>query len=722
MKVASRPTAEVPSTGKAGRLIAAARAGLPVPALLVVADGQPVPSAGELRRWAADAVDTLASDREGHMTDAPTAVAVRSAFSAEDQNDTSLAGWFRTELRVPLDRVPAAIERVRASAGDRLDALAGGRLRRDVMVMAMVDARHSGVAFSEPGTYDDLVNVTSGTAERLVGGDDPGETVQLARLEDEPNGWRRRLQILLRRVREHAGDEPWDVEWADDGATCWLIQLRPITAPTRRNETFTIANHAEILPPLPSHLMTSVIERAGDELFGWYRRFDESLPDNRPFLEVIAGRPFINLTLLEDLLRHLGLPTRLVADSIGGPPDNDRPADVARLIRKLPVLVRLGLAQVMAVARAGRNQQRLATLGDGPVETFREAFEQLHEAYVGLVTGMFPLSSAIGPPLAVLRRAGTLAEHAGRHRTITTELAEALDEVRHGTIAVDGFMRRFGHRGVYESDIARPRFADAPQLLGDLAGSPTPYVASNGRLPRRGGGRRASRPIRTAVTWPVWAAARKPLAAREALRDRAMIGFAVIRRSLVALAAEAVERQQLRSIEDLWLLSVEEAVALDDGWVPEPAFWATRTVERAELAELDPPAVVRRFDDPAAWRHDAPAGRRLSGLPLTDGTVRGRAWVLREPSVDPPDGFDPASTVLIARSVDAGWIPTFTRVAAVVVETGGDLSHGSILLRERGVPAVTNVRGVTRFVKTGDDVEVRVGAGVIEKLDSNRTG
>ncbi len=386
------------------------------------------------------------------------------------------------------------------------------------------------------------------------------------------------------------------------------------------------------------------------------------------------------------------------------------------------MLVRLGLAQVMAVARADRNGRRLAAIGDGPVETFREAFEQLHEAYVGLVTGMFPLSSAIGPPLAVLRRAGTLAEHAGRHRTITTELAEALDEVRHGTIAVDGFMRRFGHRGVYESDIARPRFADATQLLGDLAGSPTAYVASNGRLPRRGGGRRASRPIRTAVTWPVWAAARKPLAAREALRDRAMIGFAVIRRSLVALAAEAVERQQLRSIEDLWLLSVEEAVALDDGWVPEPAFWATRTVERAELAELDPPAVVRRFDDPAAWRHDAPAGRRLSGLPLTDGTVRGRAWVLREPSVDPPDGFDPASTVLIARSVDAGWIPTFTRVAAVVVETGGDLSHGSILLRERGVPAVTNVRGVTRFVKTGDDVEVRVGAGVIEKLDSNRTG
>ncbi|MDH3300007.1 MAG: PEP-utilizing enzyme [Acidimicrobiia bacterium] len=726
--VAPRTTAGVPTTGKAGRLIAAAAAGLPVPALLVVPDGQPAPSLGELRRWADDAVRSPASTNGtgARLADAPTIVAVRSAFSAEDHEDSSLAGWFRTELRVPLDEVPAAIERVRASAADRTDGLSGGELRRDVMVMAMVDAARSGVAFSEPGTYDDIVNVVGGTAERLVGGEERGETVHLARLEQEPAGWRRRLQALLDRVRRHAGDRPWDIEWADDGTTCWLIQLRPITAPTRRNETFTIANHAEILPPLPSHLMTSVIERAGDELFGWYRRFDSSLPDNRPFLEVIAGRPFINLTLLEDLLRHLGLPTRLVADSIGGPPSKDRSADLARLVKKLPVLTGLGLAQVVAVVRAERNQRRLATAGDGPAATFGEALDQLHEAYVGLVTGMFPLSSAIGPPLALLRRAGTLADHAGRHRTITAELAEALDEVRHGAMAVDEFLTRFGHRGVYESDIARPRFADAPELLGDLSARASATVGSTAEVSDpdgdngAGDSRNRRRRIRTAVTWPVWAAARKPLAAREALRDRAMIGFATIRRSLVSLAEQAVERQQLRSVDDLWLLTVDEALAVDDGWVPEPAFWAARAKERTELAALDPPPIVRRFDDPATWRHDAPSGRRLSGLPLTGGTVRGRAWVLREPSVDLPDGFDPATTVLIARSVDAGWIPTFTRVAAVVVETGGDLSHGSILLRERGVPSVTNVSGVTRFVGTGDDVEVRVGAGVIEKLDPNR--
>ena len=52
--------------------------------------------------------------------------------------------------------------------------------------------------------------------------------------------------------------------------------------------------------------------------------------------------------------------------------------------------------------------------------------------------------------------------------------------------------------------------------------------------------------------------------------------------------------------------------------------------------------------------------------------------------VELPEGFESATTVLVARSVDAGWIPTVALASAVVVEIGGDLSHGSILLRERG--------------------------------------
>ena len=342
--------------------------------------------------------------------------------------------------------------------------------------------------------------------------------------------------------------------------------------------------------------------------------------------------------------------------------------------------------------------------------TFGEALDQLHTAYVGLVTGMFPLSSAIGPPLAVLRRTGTLVEHASRHRTITTELAEELDRSRASAdpAARQRFLQRFGHRGVYESDIARPRYRDDAALLGTTAASsPSP--------------RRRARTLRGLLTAPVWWLARPPLAARERLRHEAMMGFARIRGSLLRLASSAVAEGQLPSSDHLWLLDADELRRLDDGWRPEEAFWTSRRAERSTLAALDPPHVVHRFDDPAAWNHDAPTGDVLTGLPLTEGVVSGRAWVLREPSLALPDGFDPASTVLVARSVDAGWIPTLSLASAVVVEIGGDLSHGSILLRERGVPAITNVRGVTRTVQTGETLEVRAGAGVVERRAPERT-
>jgi pyruvate,water dikinase len=98
--------------------------------------------------------------------------------------------------------------------------------------------------------------------------------------------------------------------------------------------------------------------------------------------------------------------------------------------------------------------------------------------------------------------------------------------------------------------------------------------------------------------------------------------------------------------------------------------------------------------------------------------VEGRAWVLGEPATQLPDGFRSSETILVARAVDLGWLPAFARVAGVAVEVGGDLSYGSIVLREMGLPAVTNVRGLTRAVRTGDRLVLRADEGLVERLDS----
>lgn len=630
--------------------------------------------------------------------------AVRSAFAAEDGAQESLAGFFASALRVAAQDVNQAIERVRASAARR-----AGSFRRDVLICRMVDARHAGVAFTQRDFEDDLVNYTLGTGERLVSGEIPGEACELPKRHRGERGsaltaFAPRLQALLRRVRELFGEGDWDVEWADDGRVCWLLQVRPITRPPHRNEAFTLANHKEILPDLPSRYMTSIIAACAPGLFDYYRRIDPSLPARRAFIEVFAGRPLINLSLMADMMRHWGLPTRLVTDNIGGEHGRTEPLRWGRLLRHWRVLARLARTQMAAVGSARQAIERMDAPAAGA--TFAACGARLRSAYRELVEGMFSLTAAMSGPLSILRRLGVLEQHQARQRTVSTqvyaELAQLCPCDSSFDVAFRSWIERHGHRGVYESDVASPRFRERQDELRATLDCLPPRVRP---LPRR-----------TLLGWltlPLWWWAARPMQAREWFRHEAMRRFDAIRRDLLALASAANVAP-----EHLWMLTAEETVRLDAGWRPDDAFLAQRRAEIAQDAAVRLPDLIHRHDDLEAYRNE-PVRQpvdQLNGICLASGEIRGQAWVLQEPSLQLPAGFHPRHTILVARSVDAGWIPTFRLVSGVVVETGGDLSHGSIILREVGLPSITNVREVTRHFQTGDPVHLRAAAGVIAKM------
>lgn len=665
------------------------------------------------------------------------AVAVRSAFGAEDRQDASLAGHFLTELDVPRNHVAASIDRVRASAGSR------PTMRADVLVMRCVDPVVAGVAFSEDGYEDDLVNAVGGRGDRLMAGTEAGQAFRLARLRrfERPAAhlapWQRRLAELLRAVRSEFGPGGWDVEWADDGRCCWLLQVRPVTAAPARNEAFTIANHKEILPELPSTFMTSLIESAAHDLLDFYASLDADLPVHRPFVETFAGRPYLNLSMLTDLMRALGLPTRLVTDSYGGTPDVEVGLRPRRMLAAAPTLARIGLAQSSAVTRADRVAAQLGRTVIAPEASFADTIAVLRTSYLALVNEMGALASSLAPPVALLRATGTLDEHLARHRTAATrmlddlepvaaalddrpELRDALDDTLGPAAPPTGdadrsdstdergeLVRRWrrwldahGHRGVFESDIARPRFADDP--------TPIVEVLRHGNTAARPIGRRSAR---AAATLPLWALVRAPMAARERVRSAGMRAFAAVRAHLVDLAGVAAAAGRLPSADDLWLLTIDEAVSLDAGAVFTAADIEARRRERARLGAIRLPDTVHRFDDLSGLGDVASTARTFTGMPLVRGRIEGRALRASEPPGRLPDGFDPATTVLVARSVDAGWIGTFTRVAGVAVEIGGDLSHGSIILRELGVVSVTNLGDLGNSVETGDLVRLDANTG-----------
>jgi pyruvate,water dikinase len=189
------------------------------------------------------------------------------------------------------------------------------------------------------------------------------------------------------------------------------------------------------------------------------------------------------------------------------------------------------------------------------------------------------------------------------------------------------------------------------------------------------------------------------MAAREEFRSSAMRSFLSIRRDLVRLARDADV-----AVDDLWLLEADEVRRLDEGVRPRPELLAERRAEQERRRSHPIPEVVRRFDPPSDTSSDEDPEHpdELHGLGLVAASAEGLAWVLTEPAHELPEGLEPTSTILVAPSVDPGWLATFGLVAGVAVELGGDLSHGSIVLRELGLPAVTNVRGLTAVVRTGD--------------------
>ncbi|MEE8601564.1 PEP-utilizing enzyme [Euzebya tangerina] len=683
------------TTPKSRMLQLAADAGLRVPLFAVL---QPGVDAAEL-------VPVLSALGEP--------LAVRSSFDAEDGLDTSAAGRFHSELGVSHAGLSGAVQRVRASADESVT-------QTEVLVMTQVAAQHAGVAVLEEPYLDDLIEVTEGLADGLVGGSVEGDQVLLPRRDrhlDADEAWQRRLADLLAGVRQVFGRRPghvlgnpdpavgwdvepsagWDVEWADDGETCWLLQVRPLLQPTIRNETLTLANHAEILPDLPSDFMTSLIVECGPRLLEWYGSLDPRLPVQRDLMVERAGRPLLNNSLLQDILRTWGLPTSLLADSMGGEADGE-PLSPARLARSLPALLGVARRQITAVGdaaarghalqRDARLAARSATSVDGPAMS--AAVDAAAAAYAGLVTGMFALANAHAVQVSLLSRLGLLDEVQRRAPTPAGQLARDLA----AGVSPTALVARHGHRGVYESDLARPRFAEQPELL---------ERARAAAMHRTGRSSDVGSTIAGTLALPLWWTARRSLTAREQLRDEGMQAFGTVRRMVLQAAANVLENP-----EDVWLLTTDEARSLDDGWRPDADFLAERRSRRERRAAVYVPDPVGRTA-PLIGPEDAEGP--LAGRVLVAGSVSGTAWVCHEPPTDVPPVEGPV--ILVARAIDGGWATAFSQVDGVLLHLGGDLSHGALILREMGVPTLTGIVDVQRRLSTGDHITLDGESGVV---------
>lgn len=163
---------------------------------------------------------------------------------------------------------------------------------------------------------------------------------------------------------------------------------------------------------------------------------------------------------------------------------------------------------------------------------------------------------------------------------------------------------------------------------------------------------------------------------------------------------------------DVWLLSFEELIAYaETGALPD---LAPRRERFARHQAIYPPRLVTSDGESPVVQHDAndlPLGA-LAGSAASTGVVEEIARVIRDPMREVLHKGE----ILVAPFTDPGWTPLFLNAAGLVMEVGGLMTHGSVVARKYGIPAVVCVPDATTRILTGQRVRVNGDRGFVEIL------
>ena len=299
----------------------------------------------------------------------------------------------------------------------------------------------------------------------------------------------------------------------------------------------------------------------------------------------------------------------------------------------------------------------------------------------------------------------------GVHPPADSDLAGALQQLAAGTLTQPEFLKFFGHRAAGEMELAEPRFSETPEKLptGNATSSPTPapQLAGLGEVVDLKKHANLQKQLTAKLQQ-----ARNYLALREVAKHYLMFGFARLRE----IYREVGRRLELD--DAIFYLGIDEipATLTSRNTAELQEKCAAARKRRQLLLSLPVPPVLFNDDLAAIGRPVEISGAtELTGTPLSLGDFAGPALVLESPIN--PEAIA-AGFVLVCPSTDPAWVPLFLKAGALVMESGGVLSHGAIVAREFGIPAVAGIPNVHRQLASGQRLHVDGAIGKVHVLKS----
>ena len=588
-----------------------------------------------------------------------------------------------------------------------------------------------------------------------------------------------RLTQLGRRIETHFG-RPQDIEWClvDDGFH--IVQSRPITtlfpipaAADQENHVYVSVGHQQMMTDPMKPLGLSVWQlttprpmyEAGGRLY-----VDVTLglasPASRAGLLEVLGKsdPLIGDALRSILERGDFVPS-LPDGSPGAAPAGGGQAPIETDPAIVTDLIGRNQESIAALKRDIRTKSGSA-LFDFILADIQELKRILfdprsHQVFMGAMEATWWLNEQLQAWLGEKNAADTLTQSVPHN--VTSEMGLALLDVadvirphsevvaflqrvedegfldelaklaggRESREAIRAFLDLYGMRCVGEIDITRPRWSERPTTL-------VPVILGNIKNFEPGAGEQRFEQGRQAA----WTKEQELLERLRALPDgeqkaeeakrmidrvRTFIGYReypkygmvsryfVYKQALLEEAGRLVHAHVLGEKEDIFYLTFQELHdVVRTKHVHDHQLIARRRDAFRSYQTLTPPRVLTSDGEviAGAYRRDDVPNGALVGLPVSAGTIEGRARVIldmAEADLEPGD-------ILVTAYTDPSWSPLFVAITGLVTEVGGLMTHGAVIAREYGLPAVVGVEQATRLIRDGQRIRVHGSDGYVEIL------
>ncbi|RDZ12352.1 phosphoenolpyruvate synthase [Priestia megaterium] len=190
--------------------------------------------------------------------------------------------------------------------------------------------------------------------------------------------------------------------------------------------------------------------------------------------------------------------------------------------------------------------------------------------------------------------------------------------------------------------------------------------------------------------------------------------YFVYKQALLKEAAQLVKAGVISETEDIYYLTFEELQEVVRTHTLNDQIITKRKEEYRLYKKLTPPRVITSHGEivTGAYKRENLPSQAIVGLPVSSGVIEGRARViLNIENADLSEG-----DILVTSFTDPSWTPLFVGIKGLVTEVGGLMTHGAVIAREYGLPAVVGVENATRLIKDGQRIRVHGTEGYIEIL------